>query len=103
MKKIILLAAIALILILFFHFDLGQYLTLDYIKSQQAQIDQYYQQNTALTIAGFFLIYIGVTAVSLPGATILTLAAGAIFGLLNGLIIVSFASTIGASLAFLVS
>ena len=103
MKKIFLIAAIALILVLFFHFELGQYLTLDYIKSQQAQIDQYYRQNTALTIAGFFLIYIGVTAASLPGATILTLAAGAIFGLLNGLIIVSFASSIGASLAFLVS
>ena len=103
MKKIFLISGIALILVIFFHFELGQYLTLEYVKSQQAQIDQFYQQNAALTIAGFFLVYVAVTAVSLPGATILTLAAGAIFGLLNGLIIVSFASSIGASLAFLVS
>jgi len=103
MKKIGLIGVVAAIVVLFFYFDLGQYLTLDYIKAQQQQIDQYYAENSALTIAGFFLIYVVVTAASLPGAAILTLAAGAIFGLLTGLIIVSFASSIGASLAFLVS
>ena len=103
MKKVGLIGVVAAIIVLFFYFDLGQFLTLDYIKSQQAQIDSFYAENVGLTIAGFFLVYIVVTAASLPGAAILTLAAGAIFGLLTGLIIVSFASSIGASLAFLVS
>ncbi len=103
MKKIGLIGIIAAIAILFFHFDLGQYLTLEYIKTQQAQIDQFYTENRTLTIVGYFLIYVVVTAASLPGAAILTLAGGAIFGLLTGLIIVSFASSIGASMAFLVS
>ena len=103
MKKIGLVAIIGLIVILFFHFDLDQFLTLEYIKSQQHQVDAFYTENRALTIAGFFLLYIVVTGASLPGATILTLAGGAIFGLVTGLIIISFASTMGASLAFLVS
>ncbi|MCP3999961.1 MAG: TVP38/TMEM64 family protein [Gammaproteobacteria bacterium] len=102
MKKIGLIGIIAAIAILFFHFDLGQYLTLEYIKTQQAQIDQFYTENRTLTIVGYFLIYVVVTAASLPGAAILTLAGGAIFGLLTGLIIVSCASSIGASMAFLV-
>ena len=103
MKKIGLIGVVAAIIVLFFYFDLGQYLTLDYIKAQQQQIDQFYAENSSLAIAGFFLVYVIVTGASLPGAAILTLAAGAIFGLLTGLIIVSFASSIGASLAFLVS
>lgn len=103
MKRIGLIGLIAVILISFFYFDLSQYLTLEYIKAQQQQVDQYYADNQALTIAGYFIIYILVTGASLPGAAILTLAGGAIFGLLTGLIIISFASTIGASLAFLVS
>ncbi len=103
MKKIGLIGIISLIAILFYYFDLNQYLTLGYIKAQQAHVDQFYTDNRVLTIVGFFLIYIVTTAASLPGATILTLAGGAIFGLLTGLIIISFASSIGASLAFLVS
>jgi len=103
MKKIGLIGVVAAIIVLFFYFDLGQYLTLEYIKTQQQQIDAYYAENSVLTIAGFFVIYVLVTAASLPGAAILTLTAGAIFGLATGLVIVSFASSIGASLAFLVS
>ncbi|MDH3450021.1 MAG: VTT domain-containing protein, partial [Gammaproteobacteria bacterium] len=103
MKKIILLGLLAVIVILFFMFDLEQYLTLDYVKTQQQIIDQYYQENRLLTLIGFFLLYIVITGVSLPGATVLTLVAGAIFGLVTGLVLVSFASTIGASVAFLVS
>lgn len=103
MKKIGLVGFIIFIAILFFQFDLDQYLTLEYIKAQQAQIDRFYTENRVLSIVVYFLIYVATTALSLPGATILTLAGGAIFGLLTGLIIVSFASTIGASLAFLVS
>ncbi len=103
MKKIILLGLLAVIVLLFFQFDLQQYLTLDYVKSQQEIIDQYYRENRALTLIGFFLGYVVITGVSLPGAAVMTLAAGAIFGLVTALILVSFASTIGASIAFLVS
>jgi dihydrolipoamide dehydrogenase len=103
MKKLIIIAVIALIVVLFNYFELSQFLTLEYLKQQQSSIDQYYSNNTGLTLIGFFLVYILVTAMSLPGAAILTLAGGAIFGLWTGLVLVSFASTIGASLAFLVS
>jgi len=103
MKKTILLVLLGCVLLLFFQFDLGQYLTLDYIKSQQQVINQYYLDNRLLTLIGFFLLYVVITGASLPGAAVLTLAAGAIFGLVTALILVSFASTIGASIAFLVS
>lgn len=103
MKKVSLVGIIITILVIFFAFDLGQFLTLEYIKGQQHQIDALYAENKLLTLASFFLLYILVTGVSLPGATILTLAAGAVFGLLNALILVSFASSIGASLAFVIS
>ena len=103
MKKIILVAGLLVIILLFFVFDLGQYLTLDYIKSQQQVIDQYYAENRLLTLVGYFVLYVVITGASLPGATVLTLAGGAIFGLFTGLLLISFASTIGASIAFLVS
>jgi uncharacterized membrane protein YdjX (TVP38/TMEM64 family) len=61
------------------------------------------EQRPLLMIGGFFLIYVAVTGLSLPGAAIMTLAAGAVFGLWQGVLIVSFASAIGASLAFLSS
>jgi len=103
MKKIILLGLLGVIVLIFFHFNLDQYLTLEYVKSQQQIIDEYYAENRALTLIGFFVLYVVITGVSLPGATVLTLAGGAIFGLVTGLILISFASTIGASIAFLVS
>ena len=84
-------------------FDVGQYLTLDYLKSRQHEFITFYQKNQLLTIGTYFAIYVLVTAVSLPGAAIMTLAGGAVFGVTTGTIIVSFASTIGATLAFLVS
>jgi len=87
----------------FFILDLGQYLTLDTLKLRQAELAGFVEREPALAIGGFFLLYVAVTALSLPGAAIMTLAAGAIFGLLLGTVIVSFASAIGASLAFLSS
>ncbi len=102
-SKLILLAIIAILMTLFFSFDLQQYLSLESFQAQRADILNYYALNTWETILIFLAIYIIVTGLSLPGATILTLAAGAIFGVVNGTIIVSFASTIGATLAFLVS
>jgi pyruvate/2-oxoglutarate dehydrogenase complex dihydrolipoamide dehydrogenase (E3) component/uncharacterized membrane protein YdjX (TVP38/TMEM64 family) len=103
MKKIILLGLLGVIVLIFFYFDLEQYLSLEYVKTQQQIIDQYYAENRALTLIVFFVLYVLITGVSLPGATVLTLAGGAIFGLITGLILISFASTIGASIAFLVS
>ena len=103
MKKLILLGLLGVIVLIFFHFELEQYLTLEYVKTQQQIIDQYYAENRVLTLVGFFVLYVVITGVSLPGATVLTLTGGAIFGLVTGLILISFASTIGASIAFLVS
>lgn len=103
MKKLGLIGLVALIVAVFIALDLGQYLTLEYIKSQQGHIEAFYAENQLLALASFFLLYIVVTGVSLPGAAILTLVAGAVFGFVAALILVSFASTIGASLAFLVS
>lgn len=102
-KKIFLLLIAAAAVGLFFHFDLHQLLTLDGLKGSMDQFSNYKEQSPLLVIGGFFLLYVVVTALSLPGAAILTLAAGALFGLVEGLLVASFASTIGATLAFLVS
>jgi pyruvate/2-oxoglutarate dehydrogenase complex dihydrolipoamide dehydrogenase (E3) component/uncharacterized membrane protein YdjX (TVP38/TMEM64 family) len=82
---------------------LFDYLDLQYLKAQQDTIDAYFAANPLLTTGIYFAIYVLVTAFSLPGAAVMTLAGGAIFGLLWGTVVVSFASTIGATLAFLVS
>lgn len=102
-KKIGLLIVIAVLAFSFFQYDLGRYLTLDYFKSQQQAFEAYYQDHTLETIAIYFAVYIIVTALSLPGAVILTLIGGALFGVVVGVVVVSFASTIGATCAFLVS
>jgi pyruvate/2-oxoglutarate dehydrogenase complex dihydrolipoamide dehydrogenase (E3) component/uncharacterized membrane protein YdjX (TVP38/TMEM64 family) len=101
--KWLLLALIATLVAVFFFFDLKSVFDLAYLKSRQAQIDELYGASPLLVAGGFFAVYIAVTGLSLPGAAIMTLAAGAIFGLLWGSIIVSFASSIGATLAFLAS
>src|ERR1700716_4368689 len=100
-SKFLIAVAILGLIAAFFAFDLGHYFTLEYFKSQQAAIDGYYAANPLKTTAIFFAIYVAVTALSFPGATVMTLAAGAIFGLLWGTVIVSFASSLGATLAFL--
>ena len=100
-KRLALLALLIAGIAAFFWFDLGQWLSLDAFKASQSRIDGYYQSHPALVIGGFFLIYIAVTALSLPGAAILSLGAGALFGVVTGTIVVSFASSIGATLAFL--
>ena len=99
----LLIVLISALVAAYFVFDLGQYFSLGYLKSRQAAIDAYYGSNPLQTVAVFFLVYVAVTGLSLPGATIMTLAAGAIFGLLWGTIIVSFASSIGATLSFVAS
>ena len=103
MKKLAILAVLAALVAAYFLFDLGQYLTLDGIKAVAADLAAFQERNAIAVIVGFFLAYVAVTAASLPGAAIMTLAAGALFGLVGGTILVSFASTIGATLAFLSS
>ena len=92
-SKFIMVGVLIALIVLFFVFDLQQYLTLDHIKSQQEILNTYYQDHTAVTIAVYMLIYIAVTALSLPGAAVMTLAGGGLFGLLVGTAVVSFAST----------
>jgi dihydrolipoamide dehydrogenase len=103
LTKVLILTVIAIAVYIFFSFGLQKYLTLEYIKSQQLSLEQYYLNNKMMTIAGYMVIYIVVTALSLPGAAVMTLVGGALFGIFTGVIAVSFASTIGATLAFLVS
>ena len=81
MKKLVLFAVIAGAIGAYFLFDLGQYFNLAYLKTQQDQLNGFYQENRALTIALYMLIYILMAALSLPGAAIMTLAGGAVFGL----------------------
>ncbi|MEQ3724935.1 FAD-dependent oxidoreductase [Alcanivorax sp.] len=102
-KKALLLVILAALIASYFIFDLGQYFSLDYIKEQQSAFDALYQDNPALILGGFFTLYVIVTALSLPGAAIMTLAAGALFGFWIALAMVSFASSAGATLAFLAS
>ncbi|GGE88126.1 FAD-dependent oxidoreductase [Massilia psychrophila] len=97
------LVLIAAALLAYFAFDLGQYFTLDFLKARQQSFQAYYAEHPARTIAIFFSIYVLVTALSVPGAALMTLAGGALFGLLVGALIISFASTVGATLAFLAS
>ena len=101
--QITLLVTIIILVALFFIFDLGRYFNLEFVKTQQGAMDAFYAQEPLITVVSFFLLYVLITGLSLPGATIFTLAAGAIFGLLWGTVISSFASTIGATLAFLLS
>lgn len=103
MKKILILAIIAVLILVYFVFDLGQYLDLNYFKEQQSKISAFRDASPLRAAAIYFVIYILVTGLSLPGAAIATLIGGAIFGLLWGTVLVSFASVIGASCAFLVS
>ncbi len=103
MKKLLILAVLAALVAAYFVFDLGQYLTLDGIKALAADLGAFQRENALAVIAGFFIAYVVVTGASLPGAALMTLAAGALFGLVGGTILVSFASTIGATLAFLSS
>ena len=100
-SRLLLLAALVLATVLFFAFDLGRYFSLDFFKAQQAAIEAWREARPLAVALLFFALYVAVTGLSLPGAAIMTLVAGAIFGLGWGVLIVSFASTIGATLAFL--
>ena len=101
--KIAVVALIVALVVAFLAFDLGRYLDLQYLKSRQADIDALYREYPVASLAAYFAAYVAITGLSLPGAAILTLAGGAVFGLLWGSVAVSFASTLGATVAFMVS
>lgn len=102
-KKVGLLLVIVLAIAAFFYFDLGQYFTLDAVKAKQQELQQQFAARPLFVIAIYFLVYVVMAALALPGAALLTLLAGAIFGFWLGLVVVSFASSIGATVSFLVS
>jgi uncharacterized membrane protein YdjX (TVP38/TMEM64 family) len=102
-QRIAIIGAIIGLIVLFKVLGLGQYLTLDYLKSSQEKFAVLYSSNQVAVIAVYMLIYIAVTALSLPGAAVMTLAGGAMFGFWVGFVVVSFASTIGATLACFVA
>lgn len=101
LKKLLVLIAAAAAVAAFFALDLGRFLSLGYLKQSQAAFAALYAEQPGLVIGGYFATYVAATALSLPGAVILTLAGGAIFGFGVGLLVVSFASSLGATLAFL--
>ncbi len=101
--RISLAAVVAITITAFFYFDLAAYFQLDYLKTKQALLATHVAATPLRSAAIYFFIYVAVAALSLPGAAILTLVGGAIFGLLWGTILVSFASTLGATCAFLLS
>ena len=102
-SRLVLLLVIGVLIGLFFAFDLSQYLTLTFLKEVRTAATAFVAENPSLSTLGFFGIYVLVTGLSLPGAALMTLAAGAIFGFWWGLAIVSFASTIGATIAMVIS
>jgi len=102
-KKLLVIGIVAVVVGLFFWFDLGRFLSLESLRASQQDIAGFVAANQWLAIGGFFTLYVLITALSIPGAAIMTLAAGAVFGLVTGTILVSFASSLGATLAFLLS
>ena len=103
LRQIVLLLLLALAIGAFVALDLGRYLSFEQLKASQASFDQLYAQQPVMVVAVYFGVYVLATALSFPGAVIITLAGGAVFGLWQGLLLVSFASTLGATLAFLAS
>ena len=100
-KKLLIAAVVAALIALFFAFDLGRFFTLESLKTNRDVLTSFYQKNRLITAGAFIAVYIIQTALSLPGAAILSLAAGAIFGVVMGTLYVNIGATIGAALAFL--
>jgi len=101
--RIALLVVIVALVAAFFAFGLDRYFTFEFFRNRQLEIESYVRAYPLRSAAIYFAIYVAVTGLSLPGAAVMTLVGGAIFGLLWGTVIVSFASSIGATLAFLAS
>ncbi|NIQ01085.1 MAG: TVP38/TMEM64 family protein, partial [Nitrospinaceae bacterium] len=95
------LSVLILAVVLFYVFDLGQYLTLEAIQANLGRLQAFTERHTGTMVLGFIAVYIGVVALSLPGATLLTLTSGALFGAGVGTLVVNIGATLGATLAFL--
>lgn len=102
-KKVIIISVILVLVLLFKFFGLGDYLSLDFLKQKQDALLSMYEARPLLILSLYCFTYIGVTALSLPGAAVMTLAGGGLFGLFTGTVAVSFSSTIGATLACIVA
>nr|WP_163502416.1 bifunctional TVP38/TMEM64 family protein/FAD-dependent oxidoreductase [Halomonas socia] len=102
-RRLWILAGIALLVAVFFVSGAHQWLTLDNLKANQVEFQRWFGERPLLVGGGFFLVYTLMAGLSLPGATLLTLLGGALFGFGWGLLIISFASTLGATLAFLIA
>ena len=87
----------------FFAFDLDKFATIDFFKSRLAEVTAYQDANPLFAVIIFFSAYVLVTCLSLPAAALMTIIGGAVFGLVQGVLLVSFASSIGAPLSFLLS
>ncbi len=103
MNKKLILGLILVATILFLGVNFGQYLTLENAKAQQEALNSFIDQNFIYAAATYFFAYIAITAFSIPGAAVVTLLGAALFGFWTSLLLVSFASTIGATIAFLSS
>jgi len=103
LNKILILCLGVLLVVLFFWFDLQRFLTLEALKGNRQVLVDFYAAHTFAMVTGFMAVYIVQTALSLPGAAILSLAAGAIFGVVMGTVYANIAATIGATLAFLIT
>jgi len=101
--RLLVLLLIAAALIAFFASGAHRYLSFERLKAEQAHLEAWYGAHPLGTAAGFFALYVAVTGLSIPGAVVLTLVAGALFGLARGTLLVSFASALGATIAFFVS
>ena len=101
--RFVVLLLVAAAIIAFFASGAHRYLSFERLKAEQAHLDAWYRAHPAATAAGFFALYVAVTGLSIPGAAVLTLVAGALFGVVRGTLLVSFASALGATIAFLVS
>ncbi len=101
--RIVLVLLAAALIISFFSLELNQYLSLSFVKKAREKFELIYNRNGFMVLGAYFLIYIGTTALSLPGAAVLSLVGAALFGFWRTLVLVSFASTIGATLAFMVA
>src|SRR3989440_271739 len=102
-KRLLVLLVVLAAIVAFFAVGAQRYFTFEHIKAQQATLEGWYRAHPLQTAAGFFLLYVTVTSLSIPGAAVLTLVAGAIFGLGLGALLVSVAAALGATIAFLVS
>lgn len=102
-SKIWVIAGIGILVGLFFYFDLGKYLTLSSLKANRDALVAFYENHRVAMVSGFIAVYVIQTALSLPGAAVLSLAAGAIFGAIMGTLYANIGATVGATAAFLVA